>query len=162
VATSKYFTVGAAVSADSFDALQDSVESGTGRLRRHLTTAADGFAVFSGLWEDTTLDTSCTFRAAVDGSIRCLPLTMSRQTVFTDNQCTASVQLARVDECVAQTAFIGQNAGQGQRILAAEPVAGPIFRLEGQSCVEDSAASFFQAGFEHAPSTFVLREIATP
>lgn len=152
--TDRFFPVGDEVPASEFVSLNLETEESNGRLSRKLLKDAGGFESFGGLWHDSNLGVDCRFSKAVDGSLRCLPLTRTTQTFFADAGCTIPIQLAEIDGCQDDLEHFAVTGAQGTRILSAAPHTDPVFIDSAGPC-EPASGSFLVPGFELAPSSFV-------
>ncbi len=160
--TNKYYAVGTAALDSEFANLVLETEEGEGRVKRLVVAAADRSAEFTNLWYDSKLATNCFFAAAGDGSFRCLPFTMPRQTLFTDVDCTIQIDTLAVEqECVGNTGYLAQAGVMGNRIFAARAYAQTVYSLVLDVCTE-VAGPVYEEDFEHAATSFPLGEIVLP
>lgn len=157
--TDRFFPIGDEVANSEFVPLSAALEDGSERLQRQLLTGGDDFVSFGGLWHDNTLDVDCRFAAAVDGSLRCLPETLTSSNFFSDAMCTASITLAEIDGCQDGLEHFALAGTLGTRVLASAPHSEPVFEREGAACVPASG-SFLVPGFELAPTSFVEATIS--
>lgn len=152
--TDLFFPVGETVVNSEFVSLTNELEVGGERLTRSLLSDGQTFLGFQGLWRDTVLETDCQFRAAVDGSFRCLPEPLSSGLFFTNATCTTAIQLALNDSCQDGRSHFTANAPLGRRVLSSAPHPDPVFVRSGADC-NPANGSFLVPSFELAPSSFV-------
>jgi hypothetical protein len=160
--TNTYFAVGTPVADSEFATLVLETEEGEGRVQRLVVAAADRFAEFTGLWYDSKLATDCLFSPASDGILRCLPIFMPRQSLFSDVGCTSPIDtLAIEQECQPSTGYLARAGLMGTRIFSTKPYAPAVYSLDGAICSE-VAGTVYEEDFEHAASSLQLGEIVLP
>lgn len=129
-----YFALAGEVPGGELVALHDG-EWGGGRLGLGMRETDDGLRMPLGL-RDRTLDAACTPRAIADGSAVCAPDAAAVATHFADPDCRQPVVvLAGDDAPVPVAAIVLDGAGCPTYHALGGPVAPPLYRRDGDTCV---------------------------
>lgn len=166
----KTYQVGPVVSVFSFAELTaDNVPVGS-RLERS-DLVAGGLRLFRGQWLDTMLNTPCSFQAAADGSVRCLPAGTLQAPVaqltsaFTDAACaTAAINVGSVATgCGMGTpTYVVDPAGPNRIYQAGALQTVQLYLASGGVCAAAPAdRAFYAVGAEVTPDMFVGATDAT-
>ncbi len=116
------------------------IESAPGRRLQQTFHAGEGVAAPTGQLMDTQVGVPCYWTTDPDGVTRCLPVSASWYTLYTDTSCTQGVTIATAPtaECsdgAPLPQYAGQSFGAGYEI---RPLlgrhAGTLYQRVGQMC----------------------------
>jgi hypothetical protein len=110
------------------------VGSGGGRLVPALVAKAGSMTLEAG-FHDTDLDVDCSFRAASDGKLRCLPATGPATIFFTDAACKAPTQVAVLGQvpCTGLARFVTVDSSTCPTTTRVFTIAGSAHNLPAGS-----------------------------
>jgi hypothetical protein len=140
------------------------------RLKVKSVIAEDGARHFNG-WRDTARDVDCSFQRAGDGTLRCLPVSLTvSPSWYGDAACSKPLAYGSkgCEALATATSSEGWCAGSGALATKLYSVVGPyrgssIYTKSGDECTASPAKSYesyalFTIGAEVAPSDFVAAE----
>ncbi len=147
-----FYPVGDSALAAGFEKVNEEIESGTDRIVRRMQVTEEGVKVFVG-WYDSKEEVNCSFIAASDDKLRCLPERFSTSNFFLDNTCTATGAVVVEEDCRAVPKFSSEGiSGRRTRIVALEERA-PVFQIVDKQCVQRPGRAFVKT-FEVGATSF--------
>ncbi len=134
----------------------------SGRVRLSQVDGADGSRSCGGqaaLIDRDLGDHPCQIQLSEDGSLRCLPQDVGPTSLFSDDVCTAAIDVALVNEiCNADAAYVTDAAGAAcpllRRVRALGPPAGPVFQLTDVCAAIAASPIAHEIGASVSPFSF--------
>jgi hypothetical protein len=139
------------------DANADETQSGS-RLRANYFSGADGSKQFAYFTDAQRGNEQCSFGAASDGSIRCLPTGAEMGSYYADASCSVPLALATCGAAPAYGASYGAAAcGLGQRTIY--PVTGAFGGTTFYAGTSSACSALTKSDL---PATYSLYSVGTP
>ncbi|HTE54421.1 MAG TPA: hypothetical protein VK698_26390 [Kofleriaceae bacterium] len=137
-----FFAIGEELAPDSFVAGTESYSDGS-RFGVRQVDGDDGARfcdVLAPLRDAELGDHTCQLRLSEDGSLRCLPIDVGPSSLFSDDLCAETIEVAVLGECNQDAAYVGDPAGGScalrQRVRTVEaPLEDPTYQSTLDGCL---------------------------
>lgn len=132
----RLFAVGPAIELAALGRTQDDV---AGHRLHRVVLAAGSLRLFDDRLFDTALAADCRPRT-LRGVIRCVPVAVTTASLAFQDACTTAVLVAEVPQHACEPATYATSSRPFQVRAIGDPAPGPLFRLDGTTCVPYAAA----------------------